>query len=99
MLYFWPLSFRRAYTRIQLCEMELKDDFSHPEWIMMLRYSDCEIGIFRGRGGVHNSEQSYRESFLVIGRYTEQAFQFATTDLGDANRAAFSDTFDPAELK
>jgi hypothetical protein len=85
--------------------MELKDDFSHPEWIMMLRYSDCEIGIFRGRGrrrargGVHNSEQSYRESFLVIGRYAEQAFQFATTDLGDANRAAFSDTFDPAELK
>ena len=37
--------------------------------------------------------------FLVIARYAEQAFQFAAAKVGDSNRAAFSDTFNPAEFK
>ena len=37
--------------------------------------------------------------FLVIARYTKQVFQFAAAELGNPNRAAFSDMFDPVDLK
>ena len=40
-----------------------------------------------------------RVFFLVIARYIKQAFQFAAAELGNPNRAAFSDMFDPADLK
>ena len=44
-------------------------------------------------------EAEHTTFFLVIAGYAELPFQFATTKLGDSDRAAFSNTFDPATLK
>ena len=37
--------------------------------------------------------------FSIIARYAELAFQLAAAKLGDPDRAAFSDMFDPAAIK
>ena len=59
---------------------------------------------FEYRANLRNNSQSQegklsRMFFLVIPCYAELAFQFATTKLGDSDRAAFSNMFDPATLK